>query len=402
MVPAATRRPTVSEVTVPLTVPLTVPPTSARRTLYVAFELGVTQWKLALTPSAGQPPRLRTLPARDMGVVRDEFTRAKAHFGLSGDAPVMSCYEAGRDGFWLHRALTVAGIVNVVVDSASIEVDRRRRRVKTDRLDAMMLVRMLGRYVEGERQVWSVLHVPSAQDEDRRALHRELAVTTRERTRLRNRIRGLLISQGIVVTTWRDFPAQLAEWRTGDGAPLGPVLKMRLQEEWAALEAVEARHDRLDGLRTTCLRAADGADDPRMAQVRQLIALRAIGIETAWVYVMEFFGWRQFTNGRQVGAAAGLAPTPYASSTLVREQGISKAGNRRIRALAVESAWLWLRYQPQSALSQWYRRRFATGGPRMRRIGIVALARKLLVALWHYLEHGIVPSGATFKEAMAA
>ena len=137
--------------------------------------------------------------------------------------------------------------------------------------------------------------------------------------------------------------------------------------------------------------------DPAIEQVRRLLQLKGIGMNSAWVYVMEFFAWRAFRNRRELGSLAGLAPTPYASGESSRERGISKAGNRPVRALAIEIAWCWLRYQPDSQLSRWYQRRFAKGGSRVRRIGIVALARKLLIALWRYVEEDILPEGAQLK-----
>ena len=365
-------------------------------TLYLAFELGVREWKLGLTSGLGQPPRFRTLPARDLTALMTELARAKARFGLAATAAVVSCYEAVRDGFWLHRALLAQGVANVVVDSASIEVNRRMRRAKSDRLDAGKLLGLLLRSAQGERRVWSVVHVPAPADEERRQLHRELQQMTHERTRHCNRIKGLLATQGVVLATLADLPTQLPVLRTWEGAALGPDLHARLEREWARLQLVVQQRHGLRRARHVLLRTAP-ADDPVVRRVRQLLALRAIGIETAWLYVMEFFGWRAFANGREVGALAGLTPTPYASGLSVREQGISKAGNRRVRVMAVESAWLWLRFQPQSALAQWYHARFATGGSRARRIGIVALARKLLIALWRYLETGEVPAGAILK-----
>jgi transposase len=368
----------------------------ATPTLYLAFELGVAEWKLGLTCGVCQPPRFRTIPARALTALWTELATAKARFGLAPTAPVMSCYEAGRDGFWLHRALLAEGVANVVVDSASIEVNRRLRRAKSDRLDAGKLLGLLLRAAQGERRVWSVVHVPTPADEDRRQLHRELQQLTQERTRRRNRIKGLLATQGIALATLVDVPAELAALRTGDGAPVAPGLRARVEREWERLERVVQQREDLRRARRALLRTAP-ADDPTVRRVRALLALRAIGIESAWLYVLEFFGWRQFANGREVGALAGLTPTPFASGLSAHEQGISKAGNRRVRVMAIESAWMWLRLQPQSELAQWYRARFAGGNSRTRRIGIVAVARRLLVALWRYLETGEVPAGAIMK-----
>jgi transposase len=371
-------------------------------TLLVALDLGNTTWKLGFTvggPAA--PPRIRTTPARELGVLRAELADAKRRFRLPADAPVVSCYEAGRDGFWLHRALTSFGVTNLVVDSASIEGNRRGRQTKSDRLDTAALLAKLARHVGGERGVWSVVRVPSVEDEDRRQLHRELWVITRERTRAVNRIKGLLALHGIVLPG-RGLPRTLPpsrELRTWSGEAQPPAARARLEREWTRLTAARRDIRALVAARRALLRAGDPAD-PTLPMVRRLLALRAIGEVSAWIYATEFFAWRQFRNRRQVGAAAGLCSPRRESGGTQREQGISKAGNRYLRSLAIELAWSWLRRQPRSALSQWYRRRYAAGGPRLRRIGIVALARKLLVALWRYLETGVIPAGAALKTVL--
>jgi transposase len=361
----------------------------------VAFELGNTDWKLACTTGLEQLPLLCALDARALDRLEVELARAKQHFRLPPDAPVRSCYEAGRDGFWLHRYLQSRGVANDVVDSSSIEVNRRARRTKTDRLDARKLVTMLLRADAGEHRVWSVLHVPTAAEEDRRQIHRELLFVRRDRTRLTNRIKGLLASQGVRCETLRELPTQLADVRLWDGAPLPAALRVRLEREWSTVTAYTARLRAVRAERLVLLRTT--TDDAAIARVRQLLALRGIGIESAWLYVMEFFGWRTFHNRREVGALAGLTPTHYQSGDLHHEQGISKAGNRYVRALAIDIAWAWLRFQPRSALTRWYETRFGHGNGRMRKIGIVALARKLLIALWRYLETGLVPEGAIVK-----
>jgi len=369
-------------------------PERASLTLYVAFELGNREWRLACTPGLDQLPLVRTIGARDVAALEAELARAKAHFGLPAPAAVRSCYEAGRDGFWLHRYLRARGVANDVVDSSSIEVNRRARRAKSDRLDACKLVTMLLRADAGERRVWSVVRVPGGADEDRRQLHRELLFVRRDRARLTNRIKGLLANQGLVLETLVDLPTQLATARLWDGTPLPPLLRARLEREWSVVATLTQR---LQALRADRRALLETSDDPALARVRQLLALRGIGPETAWLYVMEFFGWRTFRNRREVGALAGLVPTHYQSGDVQHEQGISRAGNRYIRALAIDLAWGWLRYQPQSALARWYQARFARGSSRVRKIGIVAVARKLLIALWQYLETGCLPEGAVLK-----
>ena len=369
------------------------------RTLHLAFDLGNRIWKLAFATSIAHAPRLRTMPARDLAQLDAELAAATARFGLAPDAPVVSCYEAGRDGFWLHRALTARGITSHVVDSASITENRRARRAKSDRLDATALVRLLLRHHAGERGVWSVVHVPSIDDEDRRHLHREVFTLTRERTRQINRIKGLLALHGIVLPRFRGLPAApptglLRDW---SGAPLPPALTARLEREWTRLRATQRDLGALRAARRQLLASPDAATDPLLKKVQQLLALRGIGEVSAWLYTTEFFGWRAFRNRREVAGLAGLTPTTRSSGDQEREQGISKAGNVLIRSLAIELAWSWVRRQPTSALSRWYRTRFAAGGSRQRRIGIVAVARKLLIALWRYLETGVLPEGAVLK-----
>jgi transposase len=306
---------------------------------------------------------------------------------------MVSCYEAGRDGFWLHRYLLSCGIENVVVDSASIEVNRRKRRAKTDRIDVRKLMHKLLRYHGGEQLVWSVVNVPSEQAEDGRHLHRELEVLKKERTMHRSRLKSLLIQQGIVAPnpSSRKFLIQLETFRRWDGTELPADLKSRIIREHGRLRMVEEQIYTLNKERENRVAAADNMS---MQQVAHLMTLVGIGMNSSWKFVMEFFAWRDFKNGKQIGALSGLTPTPYDSGSSLREQGISKAGNERVRTLAVEMAWVWLRFQPQSKLSQWYLKRFAEGGKRMRRIGIVAMARRLLIDLWRYLEHGVVPEGA--------
>jgi transposase len=359
--------------------------------LYLAFELGWNEWKLAFATGPADSPRLKNVAARDTQALLLEIARAKKRFDLADDAPVHSCYEAGRDGFWLHRFLESQGINNQVVDSSSIEVKRRGRRRKTDRLDAGKLVSMLIRWQQGERNVWSVVQVPSVADEDRRQLHRDLLELKAERTQHTNRIKGLLAGCGLAVSIDADFPEVLAKLRTWDGQAVPAELQQRLLREHERWQLVDRQIKELTNERARRIRTAK---DKSVDQVRQLLRLRGIGANSAWLYVMEFFGWRRIRNRKQLAALAGLTPTPHQSGDSDHEQGISKAGNRRLRTMAVEIAWCWLHYQPASALSQWYQKRFAKGSSRQRRIGIVALARKLLVALWRYLETGEVPDGA--------
>ena len=358
--------------------------------LYLAFELGSTKWTLGFTTAPAQRPRVRTIGAGDLGALEQEVLNAKARFGVALEASVRSCYEAGRDGFWLHRWLVSKGIANIVVDSSSIEVNRKARRAKTDRLDVRKLLAQLQRWVSGEK-VWSVVHVPSSVAEDARQLTREIETVREDRTRVRTRIQALLATQGVRMALDRQFEVALAQTETGDGRAFPSVLRERLRREWAHLKQIEARMATLETARTERI----GAGRDRVAEVaRRLLTLRAVGEASAATFSAELFGTRTFQNPRQLGALTGLVPVPYRSDQRVQDQGISKAGRAELRALAVQIAWCWVRWQPDSALTQWFERRFATAGKRARRIGIVALARKLMIALWRYVEHGVVPEGA--------
>jgi transposase len=286
------------------------------------------------------------------------------------------------------------GIESLIVDSSSIEVNRRARRAKTDLLDARKLLSMLVRYKLGERKVWSVVSVPSAAEEDSRHLHRELRTLTKEQTRLINRIKGLLASQGTSIGAGKKSLLERLEgiciW---DGSPLPSGLKARLRQE---IERYEFVHRQVVDLEAQVRKMLQGSSEATVAGIRRLMGLRAVGRTTATIFVREF-GWRRFRNRRQIGALAGLTPTPFQSGDFSREGGISRAGNRHVRGVAVNLAWGWLRLQPGSELSLWYRRRFASGGTRIRKIGIVALARKLLIELWRYLTLGRQPAGALLK-----
>jgi transposase len=360
--------------------------------LFVALELSDKKWKLAL--SDGNKKRIVTIAAGDLVTLGEAVAKAKARFGMPGGVPIVSCYEAGRDGFWLHRYLVHCGVANVVVDASSIEVNRRARRAKTDRVDVEQLLRLLIRYHHGEKRVWSVVHVPSVEEEDARRLHRELERLKKERTGHRNRIQALLVSQGVRLQPRHDLLERLEAARLWDGAALPPDLQAEVRREDERLRSVD---EQIRALEAEQARRLEAAATPCHQQVAQLMRLRGIGLTSAWVFVMEYFGWRQFHNRKEVAALAGLTPMPYASGDSARDQGISKAGNRRIRSLMIQIAWGWLRYQPHSALSVWFNTRFALGGKRMRRIGIVALARRLLIALWRYVQSGAIPEGASLK-----
>jgi transposase len=370
-------------------------PTALGETLCLALELGEGRWKLGFSTGFSEKMLRRQVAARDGKALLVAIAAARRSLGLPEGARVVSLYEAGRDGFWLHRFLIAQGVENLVIDSSSLEVNRRRRRAKTDRLDLEGLLDLLLRHLAGSRKrVFSVVRVPSIEQEDRRHLHRELLSAKRDRTRVTNRMKGLLSNHGLTLDLKRDVPAQLARLEQWDGTPLPIGLRSRLGREWERVCFYDDLIARLEAERREQLRTSS---DPVVAQVRQLNEVRGIGINSAWLYGMEFFGWREFRNGKQVGALSGLAPTPFQSGESEREQGMSKAGNRHVRAMAIEIAWGWRRFQPDSELSKWYERRFGRGSKRLRKIGIVALARKLLIALWRYLETGVLPKGAALK-----
>src|SRR5215510_11664111 len=268
-------------------------------TLFLAFELGENKWKLGCTTGAAQRPRERQVPAGDCQAVLEEIRRAKSRFGLPEEARVVSCYEAGRDGFWLHRFLASQGVENIVVDSASIEVNRRYRRAKTDRLDVHKLLTMLLRHAAGEKKVWSVVRVPSVIDEDRRQLHRELLTTKRDRSRVINRIKGLLAGYGIRMALHGDVATELEEVRQWDGTPLPAALRARLKREWQKVQHLTEQIGGLEAERRATLRTSE---ERVLEQVRQLATLRGIGVNSAWLLVIEFFAWRDLQTPKEVGA----------------------------------------------------------------------------------------------------
>jgi transposase len=361
--------------------------------LFVAFELGAKSWQLGMTSSFGVAPWVKAAPAGDWVAVRRLLQRAKERFGLLTTAPVVSCYEAGRDGFWIHRALLRAGIRNRVVDSASIEVNRRARRAKTDRLDARKLVAMLVRVVLGEAGVWREVHVPSGSDEAARHVSRERTHLVQDRTRLINQMRSWLTTWGAALPARRSgqWWTTVSDW-AGERLPVEVQARLaRADERLVVIDAQLAAVTRVQQV------AAETA--PAASAHGRLVRLKGIAATGASVLLEEGLVWRAFRNRREIGGLLGFAPLPYQSGEQARDQGIDRAGNRRWRAISLELAWNWVRWQPLSALTQWYHHRFGGGGARLRRIGIVALARKLVIALWRYATTGDLPAGAVLKVA---
>lgn len=361
--------------------------------LYMAQELSDTKWVVAFTVGLGQKPRQRGVEAGDMEGLLREVQAAKRRFHLAPDARVVSCYEAGLDGFWVHRALEAHGIENRVVNSAAIEVPRGRKGAKTDRLDAGKLVRMLVRYEAGEKKVWSVVRVPSVAAEDVRHNDRELERLKEEQTAAVNAIKMLLKTQGIRLRGRLEaLPEQLEALRRWDGSGVGEELKARLRRIWARLGLVQEQLAAVEQRRDELLEGTT----PTAKTARQLMVLKGLGPTLSWRLAVEVFGWRMFRNRRELGGLLGLAPVPFQSGGTAHDSGHAKTGRSRLRASITELAWGWVRYQPASALTRWYREHF-DGSKRLRRIGIIALARKLMIELWKYLQTGALPEGALSK-----
>lgn len=360
--------------------------------LLVAIEMGLKSWRLAMMALGGAKRRYQTVAGGDYLALSEAVLKAKAKLGLADDAPVILCYEAGRDGFYPYRQLTASGYRVYVIDSASIEVSRRKRRAKSDGIDVAKLIELLNRYEGGEKKALRVVNVPSEKTEDLRQLPREREELLAERQQVWNRMSSLLFLQG-----YREIPGsarELKKW-LAERQGLGVYLRVRLERELARLELLESQLKEVERKEAAWLQAH--GDDALVANVARLAQLSGFGVISAWVLVTEVFGWRGFRNRREVGGALGLTPTPYSSGEDESEQGISKTGNWRARKMLIEIAWCWLRYQPDSALTRWYEARFGRGGKRQKRVGIVALARRLAVAIWHYLDHGVVPEGARLK-----
>jgi transposase len=350
-----------------------------------------------MVPVGGLRKRVKAIEAGNFLELEQAVAEARERFKLPVQTKVVFCYEAGRDGFYPYRRLTEAGHEVWVIDSASIEVSRRKKQAKSDGIDGDKLAELMQRKARGEAKALKIVRVPSLEVEDERLLPRERQNILQDLGRLRNQVASILFTQG-----YREAPKTAAGFKAwiAERSELTPHLRERLEREIARMALLESQLHSVE--RTLALKAKQEQTAGIAAVAGALMKLGGIGLIGAWVLSSEIFGWRQFRNRREVGAVLGLTPTPYSSGEDEREQGISKAGNRRARWILVELSWLWLRYQPNSALTQWFNTRFSGGGKRMRRIGIVALARRLAVALWRYADKGIVPEGATLKQAAKA
>ena len=331
------------------------------------------------------------------GALSDLITKLRS--ATRAGERLIVCYEAGYDGFWLARSLKAENIECHVLDPASLQINRRARRVKTDRIDVLMLLRALMAIDRGDRHVCSIVQVPSIEEEDARRSHRERQRLVRERAAHINRIKGLLFGQGIrgIEPGLRRTRIDFSVLRAGEGSPLPMRLRAELEREYAGLDLVEQQLRTAEAERDT----AD-AQDPSVERKRDsLIQLRGVGPASAAILAREIFG-RRLANRRQLGSYLGLTPSAYDSGSTTRCQGISKAGNSFARRVMIEVAWLWRKYQPESMLTKWYEERAAGQSPRMRRIVLIALARKLVIALWRYVEVGLVPEGAVSCAASSA
>lgn len=368
-------------------------------TVFLAFELSKAKWKLGMVMPGSQKMSRYTVAGGDTSAVAALLAAARQKAAARGSGPVrvVSCYEAGYDGFWLHRWLQLQGVVNHVLDPASIEVNRRKRRAKTDRIDLEKLMRVLLAYCRGEPRVCSVARAPSVAEEDAKRPHRERERLIKERGAHINRIKALLHGQGLrdLNPLAKRFLGALGKLRTGDGHALPPALTAEIRREHARLLLLV---EQIAALETEIRETMQAATSPTAAKAAHLTRLKSIGPATAQVLAHEVY-YRDFANRRQVGGFTGLTGTPFDSGQARREQGISKAGNPRARAALIELAWFWLVHQPDSDLSRWFNQRVGDLKGRVRKIAIVALARKLAVALWRYLETGVVPRGAVLKTA---
>ena len=362
------------------------------KSLFVAMELSNKNWKLVL--GDGSRDRERSMPARQEEVLLREVALAREKLGLAADVPVVFCYEAGRDGFWIDRMLKKQGFKNHVMDPASIEVARRSRTRKTDRLDAKKLLKLLLRVeLWGERGAFSAVRVPSEAQEAELRIHRERERLVKERTEHRARMKSLAILHGIEMGN--PATVRVDELRDWEGKPLAEPWAQELKREQQRLCLAE---EQIKSLEQQQAGALEEAQTPALQKARKLSTLKAVGPQSSWVLSHECFGWRTFANRKHLGSFAGLTGTPFDSGETLREQGISKAGSGRVRTTMIELAWGWVRWQPGSALTHWFVDRYVRGGTsRSKRKGIVALARKLLVALWKYLEQDLVPEGAVLK-----
>lgn len=366
--------------------------------IFVSLELSRSTWLItSLSPDGGEKLSKHSVRGSDVAGLLERFARLKEKTrARTGEVfPIIVIQEAGLDGFWIHRVLQSEGIESHVVDPASVATSRRRRRAKTDRIDGEALVRALLAYKRGEPRVCAMVKAPTPQEEDRRRVCRERKVLIVERVQHVNRVKGLLFCQGITgyKPLQRDRRERLEELQTGDSRPLPDHLKAQLRRELDRIELLMEQIKAVEAERDALLAREHAV---ALAPAAMLLDIKGIGPEFAGILWAEGL-FRHFANRRQVAAYAGLATTPWQSGSVDREQGVSKAGNPRLRTTLIQLAWLWVRHQPRSALSLWFEERVKRNGGRLKKTMIVALARKLLVALWKYVSAGVVIEGAVLK-----
>ena len=370
--------------------------------ILVAIELSLSSWLIAVRFPDAQKSRLYHVEGGDtaalLALINEQRSRASTKLRKTVD--VACCFEAGRDGFWLQRLLTAQGVTAYVLEPTSILVNRRARRAKTDRLDAEGMLRVLAAWLGGDRQVCSMVRVPTPEEEDAKRPHREREHLVQERQRNENRMEALLFTQGIRGRpSLRSWERDIAKLRTGDGRALPCLMRAELNRLRRQLVLILELIHEMEAERTEALAAS--ADDAMTQKITNLQRIRGIGTSFSAVLVREVL-YRSFANRRQLASYVGIAPMPYQSGGMDRDRSISRAGNPRARKTLIQLAWLWLRYQPGSALSNWFRDRVGGLQGRTRRIAIVAMARKLLIALWRYVETGVMPDGVEFRAAEEA
>ena len=371
-------------------------------TIRIAIELSASSWLIAARLPGVDKSRLYRIEGGDTAALLALIggLRSRAATKLRQTMDVVCCFEAGRDGFWLHRWLTAHGVVAYVLEPTSILVNRRARRAKTDRLDAEGMLRVLTAWQAGDKQVCSMVRVPTSEEEDAKRPHREREHLVRERQRIENRMEALLFTQGIRGRpSLRSWERDMDQLRTGDGRAVPPLLQAELNRLRRHLVLIRDLIREAEAERTETQAAT--LDDAMTGKVMALQRIRGIGANFAAVLVREVF-YRSFANRRQLGSYVGIAPMPYQSGGMDRDRSISRAGNPRARTTLIQLAWLWLRYQPDSALTKWFRERVGVLQGRTRRIAIVAMARKLLIALWRYVETGVMLDGVQLSPAAEA
>jgi transposase len=367
--------------------------TPSGHTLHCALELSKNTWLLAIQFPDRPQPSIYAIEGGNTEKLMTKLTAAQDSWvKMSGAVPAITvCYEVGYDAFWLARFLKERGVECLVIDPGSLQVNRRGRPVKTDRVDVKVLLRTLIAWCRGERHVWSLVRIPSIEEEDLRRSHRERSRLVRERTAHINRIKGLLFAQGIRGINVKSQYKILAVDKlvTGDGHRLPPRIASEIAREIQRLAMVQDQIAEIERERDTAPTSCEATERKRQL----LLQLKSIGPAISALLSREVY-YRQFANRRQVGSFLGLTPSPYNSGEEERCQGISRAGSGHVRSIMIETAWLWIRHQPKSELTRWFIERTAGQSTRMRKIMIVAVARKLAIALWRYVEYGLVPHGA--------